>query len=614
MSDTVWRYFELFLLKINKMGTQTNNTFSIKAKTCTLLCKSQEENDCILGNGVQYVIPIYQRPYSWTYEQIRKFIDDIFTSFWGENRNSASEPMFIGTMQLSNSKEILNGKEIIDGQQRLTTFLLLLKILKTQYPENNKLNNIELNWLQTKVNNGKQQKFLQECLNAAEHITPNEVNSYLNNAYIIREIFNEEILTDKDEADFIFDTDKFVDYLFSNIYFVVIETQAPLTKTLQIFNAINTTGLDLNGGDIFKIKMFEYLTRIENKPDTVFEEISRLYETVDSYNAENKEITTDIPGILGIYKYILISKFGLDKSLNQYSTNHFYDLLFDNLLSNGNNKEFKGKSIKLSLDEIEKLVNVRYEWEKNQFPTAEDASAMQLIWWSRYGRYWVLDFVFMYAFCDDENCWQNLWIFNRKLSKLYSVYSVRYAKGLNRIHTFTYHLIDLILKKDFEGIITSINNLIISEENKPVFEKLINGDITENTKVKNIVCRLSALLAEKEIFSAKDDESIKRVRNIFDGQVDIEHIEAYNYFDETLREEKRIEWADKINSLGNLMVLESSINRSISNKPYSEKLLKYPSSSFTIVKKQAELAEWNLEKCELRRDVEAKKIVEYLFN
>lgn len=158
-----------------------NSKFSINASTCTLKYNSQNNGDTILNGNKHYIIPIYQRPYSWTDEQIKKFISDIFRSFYGYDRKTPSEPMFIGTMQLSEKKFITDNKssqDIIDGQQRLTTFLVLLKLLNIQFPKNKELKNINLQWLETRVNNGEQNKYLQEFVSSDNiEISDNVINN-----------------------------------------------------------------------------------------------------------------------------------------------------------------------------------------------------------------------------------------------------------------------------------------------------------------------------------------------------------------------------------------------------------------------------------------------------
>jgi len=198
-----------------------NSKFSINAKTCTLKYNSQNGGETILNDNTRYVIPIYQRPYSWSEEQIKKFISDIFRSFYGYDKETPPEPMFIGTMQLSAKKHITEKKteqDIIDGQQRLTTFLVLIKQLKNGFPDNIELRNINLNWIETRVNNGEQNIFLSEFIESnLTSITEENQNPYIKNAQIINGLLNDEF-TDDEENKLEFDSDGFIIHLLSNIY------------------------------------------------------------------------------------------------------------------------------------------------------------------------------------------------------------------------------------------------------------------------------------------------------------------------------------------------------------------------------------------------------------
>ena len=379
---------------------EPEKSFSIAAKTCTLKYNSQNNGDTIFSGDKRYVIPIYQRPYSWTEDQIRKFLSNIFSSYWDNEQKIIEEPMFIGTMQLTERKK-QGEQDVIDGQQRLTTFLILLKILKHKFDDIEELKSIPLDWLSTKVNNGKQQIYLEETLNS--DLTPNDetLNPYLKNAFLINEVFEEET-RDDNGSPIALEVNRFIKHLLSNVYFVVIETKAGLSKTLQIFNAINTTGLDLNGGDIFKIRMYEYLRDKKNMNENAFDEVSKLYEIIDNSNSQVGYKLTDIKEILGIYQFILIAKYNLPVTLYSYSTDTFYERLFDTVFEINQWEHFKGnvKTIDLSVEEIVRVINVRCEWESNWFETAEDACSYTFIEWSRYSRYWILIPIFLYRFKD----------------------------------------------------------------------------------------------------------------------------------------------------------------------------------------------------------------------
>lgn len=82
-----------------------------------------------LKKSPQFIIPIYQRTYSWTEQQCRQLWDDIMRA----GSNDAVGAHFIGSVvyiekglyQVSSQSPLL----VIDGQQRLTTAMLLLEAL-----------------------------------------------------------------------------------------------------------------------------------------------------------------------------------------------------------------------------------------------------------------------------------------------------------------------------------------------------------------------------------------------------------------------------------------------------------------------------------------------------
>lgn len=593
------------------------NGFSINASTCTLKYNSQKNGGTIFGHNTKYVIPIYQRPYSWTDEQIRKFLSDIFSSYWGNEGHVAEEPMFIGTMQLS-EKNGNNEQDIIDGQQRLTTFLILLKVLSDSYPSNNELQSMTYDWLSTRVNNGEQQRYLEEAIKGDLTFNDETLNPYLKNAFLIKEVIAEQT-KDENGQSIIIDIARFIKHLLSNIYFVVIETRAGLSKTLQIFNAINTTGLDLNGGDIFKIKMYEYLRDKKNMNESAFDEISRLYQKIDEQNKALEHKASDILDILSIYQFILIAKYNLPVVLYTYATETFYERLFDTIFKINQWEHFKNnvKKVELSLEEIERIIDMRYEWERNWYRTAEDACAYSFITWSRYGRYWRLLIMFLFRFREQENFWEKFFLYTRQLAKLYVIYSIRFLRAVNELHTFTYSLTKELMTKSMDEVIEIINKKIGTLDNHKGwgdFEVAINGDITHNRKVKDIICRLSAMLEEN--YQTTDKEEIDTIRKkLFEASVDIEHIQAFHDIKEEQREQIWKEWGDNINSIGNLVVLEYDINRSIRNYAYSDKMKRYPESCYSIIKKVvSQYPEWHLENCKKRKEKEVEKLLNYIFH
>ena len=71
----------------------------------------------------QLTIPAYQRPYAWEFEQVDELWHDI-TETLGSNH-------FMGSVVLCSPDQ--SRPEVIDGQQRLTTIILLLGLIRDQY-------------------------------------------------------------------------------------------------------------------------------------------------------------------------------------------------------------------------------------------------------------------------------------------------------------------------------------------------------------------------------------------------------------------------------------------------------------------------------------------------
>lgn len=595
---------------------EADKTFSISAKTCTLKYNNQEGKATILDNGTKFVIPIYQRPYSWTDEQLRKFISDIFTSFWGNDSISNEEPMFIGTMQLS-TKTINNEQDIIDGQQRLTTLLIFIKVLKIKFPNCEELNKISLDWISTRVNNGRQELYLQEFITSDLTFNDETLNPYLKNAYLIKALIEEQTKYEEGQP-LSFDIGKFIKHLLSNVYFVVIETRAGLSKTLQIFNAINTTGLDLNGGDIFKIRVYEYLRDKKGKDETAFDEISKLYRIIDDNNSTLKYNATNITEILNIYQYILIAKYNLPVVLYNYATDTFFERLFDTILGNQLHDHFKNnvKNFELSIEEIEKIIAVRYEWENDWYKTAEDLCCYKLIEHSRYRRYAdALPVILMY-----QNSQYDKFNFVRHLSKVYFIYSVRFQKSIYEINNWTYDLIKEIINGDsYESVIEKIKDKIANREAHNVgyydLDWFVSENLTDNAKRKNLICRLSAMLEED--YKSEDEVQIKKIKqSLWETEIDIEHIRAGAYSNENETGEEREKWDNLLNTIGNLIIFNSSVNRSNQATSYEYKRETYLNSEFQIVRNFGEKYEhWDsFELCENRKKEETQKILNYIFN
>ncbi len=600
--------------------TQNDGGFEIQARSCTLARNEKESTDVLWRNATRYVIPIFQRPYSWGQNEVSRLINDLLDAFSGRLGGPVCEPMFIGTMQIENRvkchEEGFEGQHhVIDGQQRITTLILLLRALELAgVTRGSRLPGDYTRRLSTKVGGGVlkdvQQTYLHETLEwdgRSEYLTT-DLNRYHCNLLIMREIIaaSAELSESQDRSDFI-------DYLLSKVYFVVIETRAGLSKTLQIFKAINTTGLDLDGGDVFKIRFYEYLCSLGHD-ESVFNEIARIYDEIGERNDKAGRKIAGIETILSIARHYVATEADLANSSRLFAGTTFFERFFDVVINKERQDGFaqeKCATFELSMQLFKDFIEIRYQWEELAFEPEGDAME-NFIGWGRYGSYHEVIFLFCHRFRPDA---KEIECFTIAFAKLLHIHSLIFEKITTGRKTFLHELLQCFaIKKATEtvdSLISHIQKICASRRNDLLWA--MNNHQIAWMSTKNLVCRLLAMLDELDAGKPTTDE----LRSLlFHTEIDIEHIESFNHKNLAEREKIQAEWKGELHSLGNLIVLERNKNRGaeVSNHDYATiKRLAYRKSRFTTVRNFADTySEWNLKKAIKRKQSLAVRITDYL--
>ncbi|GAA7805959.1 DUF262 domain-containing protein [Helicobacter pylori] len=221
-----------------------------------------------------YQIPIYQRPYQWGKEQCEELLNDLFENY----EDHGEDDYFCGSLVFIQPNKD-NKTDIVDGQQRLSTFILLAKVLATLYSE--RLDPMIQEYLQESWNDrhedGKKKKRerldfdlvgsnakkdFQEALDFFDDLDASKgensksndpskgKNSYLKNAICLKNYLEKEEIEDIND---------FIQWLYSKVNFITI-TCPDADKALRIFNVLNARGLPLHATDIFKGELLKKLT------------------------------------------------------------------------------------------------------------------------------------------------------------------------------------------------------------------------------------------------------------------------------------------------------------------------------------------------------------------
>ncbi len=230
-----------------------------------------ESNDLnlrdILKDELYYQIPIYQRPYQWTEENCEKLLDDLFFNYEDDRESD----YFCGSLVLiliSEDSKKAKIYDIVDGQQRLSTFILLAKVLSALYSE--RLTEESKDYLQESLitKYGKKdrlnfnamgfnsKKDFQYALTSFNDVPiSNNKNNYLKNAICLKNYLRKKEIEDIND---------FIEWLYLRVVFITI-TCPDADKALRIFNVLNARGLALNATDIFKGELLKHAKEHERE-------------------------------------------------------------------------------------------------------------------------------------------------------------------------------------------------------------------------------------------------------------------------------------------------------------------------------------------------------------
>lgn len=91
----------------------------------------------LLKSGRQFMIPRFQRDYSWERKNCEEFLDDIIKCLTCKDGKLETSSYFLGTMLFIGNFDEKSDKEIqvVDGQQRITTITILFSAISDIFRE-----------------------------------------------------------------------------------------------------------------------------------------------------------------------------------------------------------------------------------------------------------------------------------------------------------------------------------------------------------------------------------------------------------------------------------------------------------------------------------------------
>ncbi len=473
----------------------------------------------------QYIVPSYQRPYSWNYDQCFQLYNDLLEAF------RTNEDYFIGNIIIARSDSDKERLEVIDGQQRLITLLLFIKTLYLLFPELKVLEQIlkQEDWEGNKsfpriksdifevIDDEKlQQVFsyskeyledrLQDCKDRNGKFSERKCNS----RFEINILYFYQWLTFYNSKNYNsekYNLKLFIKFLLKSVYLLPIELTGKTLdeaseKALTIFETINNRGMNLEDADIFKAKLYKKAKAVN--------EVNRFIELWKTLKDATTKLNLNIDDVFRYYSHIIRGEEGITS--NEINLREFFTIK--------KYSPFDLKKYEEILDDLFQIIEVLEFYKKCKTNNSEISKWIQIIdiYTNQYPKFAVVVYFFKNGCNQDET-------------------AINFLKSLIR---YIYYQGSTTRIK-FE-IYTIIKNIYINKTISKYYYEDIDVDYFDYLGRLKYGFALLAFYIKNDVLS---NYSVDKLVSYKDEQY-------------LTNDWKEIQWEDCIDSLGNFIILDIS--------------------------------------------------------
>ncbi|MFQ9967676.1 MAG: DUF262 domain-containing protein [Peptoniphilus sp.] len=535
------------------------------------------------SNGCQFVIPVYQRNYTWTAgKEVKQYLDDLKSVLIGEYSNH-----FLGIIIYLDTPLDFATREfsVIDGQQRLTTTFLILYAIKSLMKEQGEagfIKKLEGQYLTNPFASNDRIKYKLKPLVSDDDVYQFIVEEKVN------QIENQESKIYKNYIyilNYIRELNESYDYnqilLALNELYVVCIPLSRDDNAQKIFESINATGVKLTASDLIRNfllmdldseKQEEYyrdywmaLEKYLSDDSKTLENFFRFYLAVKNKTLPNKNaVYKEFVNWYKIQMHTLGRK-GVFKDVIKYAR-YYFDIYQKDI--NGLAKELRS-----SISEFRKILSDMpapllmgfYDLYDSNKISASQLSELVFV---------VNNYLIRRALCDIDTS---------SITRLFAPL----LKDVEEDCKGNYDNIVDILKKNL--VFKNINNGMYVPDNKQLHDMVVSSNMY---KIKSTI---------RVFFDKLEHENNPAPVNL--EELNIEHLipqtptkEWYEYLE--IDEET---YQRNVNRLGNLTLAAKVDNSKMQNKiwNYKNEILS-STSHLTINKSILEKDKWNIEEINYR--------------
>jgi uncharacterized protein with ParB-like and HNH nuclease domain len=570
----------------------------------------------------QFVIPSYQRRYSWQKKQVNALFQDINTLSTIETDNDGH---FLGMLLLhSTSHTIFNKLEVVDGQQRLTTITILLKSIQKAFRQSGNIERansinpyLKSNNFQ---NNTSPNKVILGNLDANDY-------SIIMNEGDLEEIKNVRL---KDAINLF---DELVCNLANNntlenfwiklmnIAVIIRLDVGNVKDAYKLFETINNRGLKLSATDIIKNLLFGHASKIND--GEYLEEVKSIWSDIvsslDGVNSNNPDIF-----FRRYFCSILKRKVSANGLIQEFKTYYYKNVIGANMLTlfNDNLRATDEDEEEEDLNPIEDLIVVNDQL--NQISLLDfivDLKKASIeynkLYFARYNDNRLVreikslnriqcepTYIFLMQFMQLDYQNENKIIVIRMLASLMLRRHIC-KKQTGETDLIFSNLVKAIDHADQpELLIQNMRNIILNNDYYPSDEEFLSHLLKYEFKGK-AEDRARALL---EYYNSFLGNQLNEIQIANGDEVHLEHIipqtintpTALRDWQEYLGDNALARHKTYVSRLGNLTLLSSRLNIIISNGPFENKKEAYMISNIEMTNSLTNYPEFKFEQVEER--------------
>ena len=549
----------------------------------------------IMDRNIRCVIPGYQRSYRWTKDNIEDFLQDVWSSCEGRDKEYFLGSIICCTVE-KDGQEVY---EIVDGQQRLITITLVMRQLIELVNDADLKQSLDFITFRAQGYSGmetqepilevrkKDKDAFARIIQGGEFPKrPRGVEKkFVENVKAINDFFEKELKGSPQECN------KFGWHLIKKVHILQVITGDDRSFSFRLFEVLNNRGMSLSATDLLKNELMEKAhekgPEREKRVEDQWENLENVVQRIGLGQKADK-IDDDDGKSIGLFFSALQTSEKRDRDrvrINIYK--HYAQRL----------KELYGRdSVRMVGDILEGAQRFR--------EVCEDDSTKRtmsfLMGFHRNTTEWAPAIM---AFLNNKN--YDMELFPEFVKLLEKLYMQKWLVGAptSKREAPSYYAVEAINTGKSVGETMSILHEMAEADNDAVKKALNEDDFYDSgapakiNLIKWVLLRLNSKMGDTD------------VDTVHTGQITIEHILPDNkskpYWNSFTKEQHE-EWLNKI---GNLTIMGRSKNAGASNDGFDEKRKIYKISPFAITQKVAEkYDEWGMEQLQDRHAKLIKEI------